>query len=68
VGGGHHGEEADVAADLDAADADLDHGALAVGIVKGDVFVGRRRHQGALDSSLPGRIAMVHPEFAGQQH
>ncbi len=35
-GWGDHGEEADVAADLDAADADLDDGAAAVGVGERD--------------------------------
>jgi hypothetical protein len=67
-GGADHGEEGDIAADLDAAHADLDHGALAVGVEERHRLVRRRRHEGPLDPPTPGRLAMRHPELGGQQH
>ncbi len=63
-----HGEEADVATNLDAAHVDLDDGALAVGVEKSNVLVRRGGHEGALDPPAPGRRAVRHPELGRQQH
>ncbi len=61
-----HGEEGDVAADLDTAHVDLDNGSLAVGVVQSDGLVRRGRHEGPLDTTPPGRTAVLHPELVGQ--
>ena len=64
--GAHHGEEADVTAYLDAADADLDDGAAAVGVEERHALVRRGRHEGALDPAAPRWVAVRHPELGRQ--
>ncbi len=61
-----HRQEGNVTPRLDTAHINLHHGALAVGVVKGDSHVRRGGHESPLDPSAPGRIALWHPELGGQ--
>ncbi len=63
-----HGEEADVAADLETTHADLHHRAAAAGVEESHGLVRRRRHEGPLDTPAPGWRAVRHPELGRQLH
>ncbi len=59
----YHGEEADVATDLDAADADLYDGSAAVGVEKRDGLVRCGGHERPLNPPSPLWGAVWHPEL-----